>query len=466
VPARSVGRVSRGGLRLSVSRVQEGGGHRQGMALMALLTVNVTGAVLAPCDSTAAPGLLIQHLSACRSDRFGSGCAWRLSESLQYLPPSISLSREPSFQMAQACAAQAFNQWLCGLPPAPSNLEGITVGKTLLRQLTETFRLTLTAASSPSRPTFDPRRLAAWKWLPDLNAACPAPEDWLLSDSCSRSPWPRDTSLDNRNGLVASVRALVQHSVPSSEFWKAYSYASIWWAGQGFLHSLRSAGPCTVRMVESFIQERQVLAKQRHGPDTASLTIGMHIRRGDSCMRWAKGLRDASLGHGRPCYNTSLYMQQARMMMQKYGVRRIFLATDSDTAEREVVAEAKGDFTVTSLAFDRRSVGGSSVANMGKKVDRGTIYIEDRLKAADPSLRKDVVLASLVAELHELSQCDMLIGTSASWVSRLALFGMVGVHGAVPPFSFLDRPFHCLGLKPCPIQQHRRRLQLQRVGDN
>ena len=142
-------------------------------------------------------------------------------------------------------------------------------------------------------------------------------------------------------------------------------------------------------------------------------------------------------------------------MRDAFGAKRVFLATDSDEAARELANLLDGDgMELTLIGFNRSLVGGSSAANVGKAVNKGTTYIEDRLRQGDPGLDRTLAVSSLLAELELLSSADMLIGTSTSWVSRLAFLALVGrradrrsagalgtLAGGPPPFIFLDAPF-------------------------
>ena len=74
-----------------------------------------------------------------------------------------------------------------------------------------------------------------------------------------------------------------------------------------------------------------------------------------------------------------------------------------------------------------------------------------RGQAGDPTLDPELVIGSLAAEMGLLSGGHMLVGTSSSWVSRLAFLTMVARRGTTPPFIFLDGPFGCLGIKPCAV---------------
>ncbi len=85
-------------------------------------------------------------------------------------------------------------------------------------------------------------------------------------------------------------------------------------------------------------------------------------------------------------------------------------------------------------------------------MDRGTVYIEDRLKAKDASLDPELAIGSLAAELELLSTADTFIGTSTSQVTRLVFLMMMARKGTTPPFIFLDAPFGCLNIKACAVQ--------------
>jgi hypothetical protein len=277
------------------------------------------------------------------------------------------------------------------------------------------------------------------------------------------------------------VRSAVHTSVRSDDWSQGHSVAALWWAGQLTVNSLSSFGRCSLLaarslkpltiypsnsgggkgIVDSMVDLKMKymsgggskLVKSGAGRLTSPLSIAMHIRRGDSCMRWTKVFGDNSMQQGRPCFATELYVKAAVMVRNKYGaqlVSHVNLATDSANASIAVsLALQKEGFSVTTLTYDRNSVGGNDSENRGKKVDKGTVYIEDRLKGADPSLDPELVIGSLAADLEMLSSSQFLVGTSSSWVTRLAFLAMIGRNGIIPPFVFVDAPFGCLNIKTC-----------------
>ena len=70
---------------------------------------------------------------------------------------------------------------------------------------------------------------------------------------------------------------------------------------------------------------------RRGGVSGRGLEIGMHIRRGDSCMRWAAPGDAADMMHARPCYRTRHYVAAARMLKAAYNTTCCLrVATDEE----------------------------------------------------------------------------------------------------------------------------------------
>jgi len=302
-----------------------------------------------------------------------------------------------------------------------------------------------------------------------------ADEAWIASDSCSLKDGLVPITWTSSPTLVKEGEGIFTSSAhaasPADAFQNGYSSLALWWAGQLTAQALASFGKCGVLAAQSLSRtlsssrappesnKRTALAKtslkQKRSTEPSFTTevLSMHIRRGDSCMRWAQKRGDAGLQGGRPCFPTELYLEAARQMRDQYGFTTLHLATDSSAASKQVTQALSAEgWTVVALSYDRGSVGGSDAANAGKRVDQGTVYIEDRLKSGDPSLDAELVIGSLAAEMELLSSGAALVGTSSSWVTRLSFLAMVGRRGTTPPFIFLDAPFGCLNIRPCAIK--------------
>ena len=59
----------------------------------------------------------------------------------------------------------------------------------------------------------------------------------------------------------------------------------------------------------------------------------------------------------------------------------------------------------------------------------------------DTDLHLAKSFASIVADLEVLGSCDAIVGTAASWVSRLIFLLIIGETGRTPPHVFLDQRF-------------------------
>ena len=89
--------------------------------------------------------------------------------------------------------------------------------------------------------------------------------------------------------------------------------------------------------------------------------------------------------------------------------------------------------------FDRVRATGKDLPNLGRDTDYTTNFIEARNQRGE--LDRALTYASIVADLEVLGSCDAIVGTAASWVSRLIFLLIVGNTGRTPPHVFLDQRF-------------------------
>ena len=136
---------------------------------------------------------------------------------------------------------------------------------------------------------------------------------------------------------------------------------------------------------------------------------------------------------------TTHYVQAALKFKKRYGATVVLLATDSDAALREFVAEAADRFRVVVQVVDRVAATGADLPSLGKHAHDTAQFIESR--NARGELDRAATFASIVADLEALRTADALVATSNSWVSRLVFLLMLGDRGVVPPHAFLDRRF-------------------------
>ena len=175
-------------------------------------------------------------------------------------------------------------------------------------------------------------------------------------------------------------------------------------------------------------------------------TIGVHVRRGDACERWAETTGEvqqrsgAVASRGRPCYPSHLYVAAVETLVATYPeISSVVVASDSQSAINDLVAN------LTRPTVSRHPLRVTFIPANRIKYDAQS-FIERRRFNASNAL--DVTL-DMAADLRLLVQeCDAFVGTAASWVSRVMLLAIGGGNAVergrlpgLPPHVFLDRPF-------------------------
>ena len=116
------------------------------------------------------------------------------------------------------------------------------------------------------------------------------------------------------------------------------------------------------------------------------------------------------------------------------------VASDSEEAVEEFVSLVPtGRVSVFAQVFDRVRATGKDLPNLGRDTDYTQNFIEARNQRGE--LDRALTYASIVADLEVLGACDAIVGTAASWVSRLIFLLIVGNTGRTPPHVFLDQRF-------------------------
>jgi len=404
----------------------------------------VAGSALVPPTST----LLYQTTDSIVCTGYGKIpplCTSSFTNDTEYLPPSATLTelRSDSTHGALSALQQRVDSWVCGLTSQDHEIEdhGRTVGKLYFFWVKEMYDHTRRATKS--RTTIPMDLLSSWLYMPTRDG-CAAPDDWVKADSCG-------TGYSSVSST--EIDTLVQSMTDSG------TASGLWWCGQLMRQALSSLGRCAKEDMAVLMQNSTANSTVKIKVKTATLavlpsanatgvalasrplTIGMHVRRGDSCMRWAERGDYSALDKSRPCYKLSVYMEVARSMKQQYGASRIAVATDSASVVAEL-ASYSSEFDISYVEFDREMVGGPENTNMGKNVTASQKnFMEQRNLSTE---MRSVIFSSALAEMVLLSNADMLIGTSASTVSRLALLAQVGQLGFIPPFAWIDTPMGCL----------------------
>jgi len=122
----------------------------------------------------------------------------------------------------------------------------------------------------------------------------------------------------------------------------------------------------------------------------------------------------------------------------------IFLATDSHDAAKSftrAMTTALPHARVLGLHYDRSALSGEGVERPGPGVLSPT-YIEHRNEKGQIDRRE--ALVNYVGEVLLLSRASAFVGTPSSAASMLIFLSLVGRHGTIPPFEFLDAPVACV----------------------
>ena len=152
--------------------------------------------------------------------------------------------------------------------------------------------------------------------------------------------------------------------------------------------------------------------------------IGLHVRHGDACVH-------AAQSNTRPlCRRFEEYLPALAQMRDRYAVRTVFVSTDdAAVAQAAPAALAALGMRAVSLELDR-------------SVFASSWFIEHRVEAA--ALDGSGLAESMLLDLLLLADCDFLVGTLSSQMSRLALALMTLRLGGVPPFvSVEEMPWGC-----------------------
>lgn len=189
-------------------------------------------------------------------------------------------------------------------------------------------------------------------------------------------------------------------------------------------------------LVEKYMQKHLKVLNNVEDADLYP-SVGMHVRHGDACDFFIDTPEDDMnryLRSGkRPCFTPSVYIGKLRKMRELYGVRKVFLATDSE--EMIKAAQEEKEFNWVFLDLER-----SPFKRPEGTQDRAAM-LEWRNFRGKPEL-EDITFSS-IAGLELVSGADMFIGTFTSEFSMMAFYLMAGKKMSVPPYISLDYPACC-----------------------
>ena len=168
-------------------------------------------------------------------------------------------------------------------------------------------------------------------------------------------------------------------------------------------------------------------------------TVSMHVRQGDSCDFIVSSEKDYSTGklsylnkslsYRRPCYSVDVYMKKLYRLQSIYGVKTVYLATDSEEMIRRVHTETR--FTWVFINITRQIFDYKATTIRDDWVD---FYSDDENGLAS---------VSAVADLLLMKSGDIFLGAFTSHFSKLSYYLMAGSQMRIPPFISVDYPLSC-----------------------
>jgi hypothetical protein len=146
------------------------------------------------------------------------------------------------------------------------------------------------------------------------------------------------------------------------------------------------------------------------------------------------------------------YMIGLRAAKQRYGARRVFLATDDAAVIRDAVARFGDEFEFVYTDMNRTALQSDTFIGIDIDIDvcitvtdqtttNDDTILERRLKKGWIDSSAGDVALDYITDITLLAHCDVLVGAFSSNMDRLAFELMAARVGYVPPFYSLDTPY-------------------------
>jgi hypothetical protein len=202
--------------------------------------------------------------------------------------------------------------------------------------------------------------------------------------------------------------------------------------------------------------------------------VAVHVRRGDACITpW------------RRCPPLEEYLVPARHLARRYGLRRLFIATDEQSVVDELVATGKGTSPLStgkgtsplSTGQAREHRAGAMVPEpwvevLHQRIDRSWLavernnsnvsrfdqydWVEHKLQRRQqdqqqgtPSRANFTPIVDAITDIEAASRCTALVGDLTAGITELIMLRMVARLGQAPPlYSLGGKGFCPLGGSP------------------
>jgi hypothetical protein len=167
-------------------------------------------------------------------------------------------------------------------------------------------------------------------------------------------------------------------------------------------------------------------------PSDGQPVLGMHVRRSDAASSEANG----PLRSNRRSFPLAAYLDAADRLCAAYGIRHIFLASESAT-EIDRARTLRPQYTFLSLPHDRA---------LFPDIAASKQFIEHL--ALDAPERARALAISAILDLRMFCDCRAFVGAFNSEFSVLAWLLTIGSRGQVIPYVSLSPPQRGLALDP------------------
>jgi hypothetical protein len=158
---------------------------------------------------------------------------------------------------------------------------------------------------------------------------------------------------------------------------------------------------------------------------TSEPVLGIHVRRGDAASPEAA---DEEPGRAtRKSFGLTAYLEAADEICEKYGIRTIFLATES-REEIENAARLRPQYRVLWLDYDRSIF--PDIRTSGQFIEDLALEHPDRARA---------LANTAILDLYFFTECHAFVGAFNSEFSVLAWLLTVGSRGRLVPYRSLSR---------------------------
>jgi hypothetical protein len=166
-------------------------------------------------------------------------------------------------------------------------------------------------------------------------------------------------------------------------------------------------------------------------PTGGELILGMHVRRGDAAAADPEPLKAT-----RRSFSLETYLEQADALCERYGIRHVFLATESrDELERAV--SLRPQYRFLWLDYDR---------SLLPDIRTSRQFIEDL--ALDHPEKARAIAITGIYDLCCLCECHAFVGAFNSEFSVLSWLLTIGARGHLVPYVSLSQPASTRHLHP------------------